>query len=211
LGKNWPTKGEQKLKIMKLKQTIVLMAAVALLSSCEPKEVLVSTFTPNTPDTTYISGMNMRLVLNGNAVNYTSQGYGISCTDTSGQTTWAAITGNGVVFDPATNSYSTAPNDTSLVLVFFSQNFGIGSYSIARFEDAVCILDAPGALFKQYDPTQLAINITRLTTDSIFGDYSGALREISGFTVDPQGNLVPTYTGVVDSVSTVFGVKRNPC
>jgi hypothetical protein len=196
---------------MKIKQTIVLLAAIALLASCEPEPLMVSTFKPNTPDTTYVSGMNMRLVLNGNAVNYSSQGYGISCTDTSGETFWAAITGNGVLFDPATRTYSTAPNDTSLVLVFNSQNFGIGSYTIARFEDALCLLDAPGALFKQYDPTQLAINITRLTTDSIFGDYSGALREISGFTVDPQGNLVPTYTGVIDSVSTVFGVKRNPC
>lgn len=190
---------------------MILMAAVALLTSCEPEEVMVNTFTPNTPDTTFVSGMNMRLVLNGNAINYTSQGLGISCTDTSGETVWAAITGNGVQFDPATNTYSTAPNDTSLVLVFFSSNFGIGAYTIANFEDGICLLDAPGALFRQYDPTTLAINITRLTTDSIFGDYSGALREISGFTVDPQGNLVPTYTGVIDSVSTVFGVKRNPC
>lgn len=197
---------------MNLKTAFLFIATSATLISCKKEEVLVDNFTPNPTDTTFVSGMNMRFVLNGNAFSNTSQGYGISCTDTSGNTTWAAITGNGVIFDPSNNSYSTAPGDTSLGLIFFtSQNFGIGSYSVTNFRDAFCILDIPGALFRQYDPTGLVINITRITTDSIFGSYSGALPEVINITVDPLGNVVPIYSGVIDSVSTIFGVKRNPC
>lgn len=206
-----PNEGELKLKTMNLKTAFVLVAATAALMSCKKDEVLVDSFTPNPVDTTYVSGMSMRLLFNGTAFTYNSQGYGLSCSDTSGETTWAVITGNGVVFDPADNSYSTAPGDTSLVLVFAAQNFGIGSYTISNFEDAFCILDIPGALFRQYDPTGLAIDITRITIDSIFGSYTGALPEVIDFSFDPLGNLVPVYSGVIDSVSTVFGVKRNPC
>jgi hypothetical protein len=196
---------------MNLKTAFLMIVTTAALMSCNKEEVLVDNVTPRPNEPATVSGMNMRLVLNGNVYNNTSQGLGVSCTDSSGETVWAAITGNGVVFDPATNAYSTAANDTSLVLVFTSQNFGIGTYTIARFEDALCLLDAPGALFKQYDPTQLTVNITGITTDSIFGNYSGALPEVIGMNVDPLGNLVPVYSGVVDSVATSFGVKRNPC
>lgn len=182
--------------------------------SCEPQEVFEQQFIPAPKDTAYVSGMNMRLFLNGATVNYSSAGYGIACTDSSGETTWAAITGNAVIFDPATNTYSTAPNDTSLVLVFYSQNMGVGTYTIPSFEDAFCVLDGPdnsNIAFRQYDPSQLVVNITRVTTDSIFGNYSGALPEVIDFTIGPLGNVIPVYSGVIDSVSTVFGVRRNPC
>jgi hypothetical protein len=196
-----------------MKKHIIIAFAVlsTALMSCEPEEVLVDSFTPNPVDTTFFSGMSMRLNFNGSPFTYNSQGYGLLCTDSIGQTSWALITGNGVQFDPLNNDYSTAPGDTSLFLVFNSQAASIGSYSIANFEDAFCLLDAPGNIFRLYDPTQLAINITRITPDSIFGDYSGALLEYISLNIDSLGNVTPVYTGVVDSVSTIFGLKRNPC
>ncbi len=119
-----------------------------------------------------------------------------------------------MTFDPLTNEFTTGPNDTTLVLVFGSQNFTIGTYTVPGFPESFCILDGPdnsNLAFKQYDPGQLQINITRITSDSIFGSYSGALREIIDFSLDSLGNLVPIYSNQIDSVSTQFGVKRDPC
>jgi len=195
---------------MKMKTAFVFMLAAAALMSCKKDEVFTDTFTPKPKDTTFVSGMNMRLNFNGSPFTYNSQGYGLLCSDSLGFS-WAMITGNGVVFDPATNAYSTAPGDTSLFLVFNTTSAAIGSYNISNFQDAFCLLDAPGNVFRLYDPTQLAINITRVTPDSIFGNYSGPLLEYTSFSFDSLGNIIPVYSGLVDSVSTVFGLKRNPC
>ena len=196
---------------MKIKITLAFILLSAALMSCEPEEVLVDSFTPNPKDTTFISGMSMRMNFNGSPFTYNSQGYGLLCPDSLGGSDWALITGNGVVFDPATNAYSTAPGDTTLLLVFNTPTAAIGTYTVSTFENAFCLLDAPGSVFRLYDPTQLTINVSRVTPDSIFGSYTGPLLEFTSFNIDSLGNLIPIYSGVVDSVSTVFGVKRNPC
>ena len=195
---------------MKTSKILAFLAIGALFTSCEPEEVFQQNFTPNTRDTVFVSGSNATFRINGASQVQQSAGFGFSCTDTVG-TTWALATGNGVNWDPITRSLSAGANDTMLALIWNSPTAAIGSYTFASWDDAFCIIDIPGVLFRQYDPSGLTVNIVRITTDSIFGNYSGTLREFSGFTVDPSGNLVPTYTGVVDSVGTVFGVKRNPC
>lgn len=195
---------------MKTSKILAFLAIGALFTSCEPEEVFQQNFTPNTRDTVFVSGSNATFRINGASQVQQSAGFGFSCTDTVG-TTWALATGNGVNWDPITRSLSAGANDTMLALIWNSPTAAIGSYTFASWDDAFCIIDIPGVLFRQYDPSGLTVNIVRITTDSIFGNYSGTLREFSGFTVDPFGNLVPAYTGVVDSVGTVFGVKRNPC
>jgi hypothetical protein len=195
---------------MKTSKILAFLAIGALFTSCEPEEVFQQNFTPNNRDTVFVSGSNATFRINGASQVQQSAGFGFSCTDTVG-TTWALATGNGVNWDPITRSLSAGANDTMLALIWNSPTAAIGSYTFASWDDAFCIIDIPGVLFRQYDPSGLTVNIVRITTDSIFGNYSGTLREFSGFTVDPSGNLVPTYTGVVDSVGTVFGVKRNPC
>lgn len=192
-----------------MKTAFVLMLVAAALMSCKKEEVFMDTFTPKPKDTTFISGANMRFTLNGNAFNNSTQGFGLSCTDTSG-TFWALATGNGVIYDPITRSLSTALNDTTFALIFQSLSSGIGTYTIASPFDAVCFLDAPGQIFRQYDASQLQINISRITADSIFGSYAGALPEMQ-IGVDSLGNLIPIYSGVIDSVNAAFGVRRNPC
>lgn len=195
---------------MNTSKVLAFLAFGALFMSCEPEEVFQQNFTPAPKDTTFVSGSNATFRINGASQVQQSAGFGFSCTDTAGST-WALATGNGVNWDPITRSLSGGANDTMLALIWNSPTPAIGAYTFANWDDAFCIIDIPGVLFRQYDPSGLTVNIVRITTDSIFGDYSGALREFSGFTLDPSGNLVPTYTGVVDSVSTVFGVKRNPC
>lgn len=195
---------------MNISKLLPILAFGALLISCEPEEVFQQNFTSAPKDTTFVSGSNTTFRINGATQIQQSAGFGFFCSDTSGNT-WALATGNGVTWNPATRSLAAGANDTMLALIWNSPSGTIGSYTFASWEDAFCIIDIPGVLFRQYDPSGLTVNIVRVTTDSIFGDYSGALREFSGFTLDPSGNLVPTYTGVVDSVSTVFGVKRNSC
>ncbi len=195
---------------MKFKQTLVYLSMIVSFCSCEPEEVFQQNFTPAPKDTTFISGSNTTFRINGATQIQQSAGFGFSCSDTSG-ITWALATGNGVTWDPATRVLAAGANDTMFGLVWESTASILSTYTFSSWNAAICFIDIPGVLFRQYDPSGLTVNIVRITTDSIFGDYSGALREFSGFTLDPFGNLVPTYTGVVDSVSTVFGVKRNPC
>jgi hypothetical protein len=195
---------------MKTSKILALLAIGALFTSCEPEEVFQQNFTPNTRDTVFVSGSNATFRINGTSQVQQSAGFGFSCTDTMGNT-WALATGNNVNWDPITRSLSAGTNDTMLALIWESPTAAIGTYTFANWDDAFCLIDIPGVLFRQYDASGITVNIVRITTDSIFGDYAGALREFSGFTLDPFGNLVPTYTGIVDSVSTVFGVKRNSC
>lgn len=196
---------------MYLKKVVGMLAVAAAFMSCENENLQPNpTPTPNANNPVRTSGSTATFRINGASQIQQSAGFGFSCTDTSGSY-WALATGNGVTWDATTRSLSAGANDTMLALVWESPVAAIGTYTFANWDDAFCFIDIPGVMFRQYDPTGLTVNIVQITTDSIFGNYSGALREFMGFTVDPSGNLVPTYTGVVDSVSTVFGVKRNPC
>jgi hypothetical protein len=195
---------------MNISKLLPILAFGALIISCEPEEVFQQNFTSAPKDTTFVSGSNATFRINGATQIQQSAGFGFFCSDTSGNT-WALATGNGVTWDPATRTLTAGANDTMLGLVWESSSSALGTFTFSSWQDAVCFIDIPGVLFRQYDPAGLTVNIVRITPDSIFGDYSGGLREFSGFQLDSSGNVVPTYTGVVDSVSTVFGVKRNSC
>ena len=197
---------------MNLKKVVGMLAVAAAFMSCEKESTLQPnpTPTPNPNNPTVTSGSTATFRINGTSKVQQSAGFGFACSDTSGNT-WALATGNGVIWNPATRSLRAGANDTMFALVWPSPTAAIGSYTFANWDDAVCLIDIPGVMFRQYDATGLTVNITRVTTDSIFGNYGGALREFNNLQLDPAGNLVPVYTGVVDSVSTVFGVKRNPC
>lgn len=197
---------------MNLKKVVGMLAVAAAFMSCEKENTLQPnpSTNPNPNNPTFTSGSTATFRINGASQIQQSAGFGLLCTDTSGSY-WGLATGNGVTWDPATRSLSAGANDTMFALVWPSPTAAVGSYTFTNWDDAVCLIDIPGIMFRQYDATGLTVNITRITTDSIFGNYSGALREFNNFQLDPAGNLVPVYTGVVDSVSTVFGVKRNPC
>jgi hypothetical protein len=195
---------------MNLKKVVGMLAVAAAFMSCEKENAVQPNPTPNPNNPTFTSGSTATFRINGATQVQQSAGFGFSCSDTSG-TTWALATGNNVSWDPNTRTLAAGPNDTMLALIWKTPTASIGSYTIASQEDAFCFIDIPGTMFRQYDATGITINIVRLTTDSIFGDYSGTLRVISGFQLDPSGNLVPIFSGAVDTVSTTFGVKRNPC
>ncbi len=197
---------------MNLKKVVGMLAVAAAFMSCEKENALQPnpTLNPTANNPVRTSGSTATFRINGASQIQQSAGFGFACTDTSG-TYWALATGNGVTWDAVTRSLSAGSNDTMFALVWQSPAAAIGTYTFANWDDAFCLIDIPGVMFRQYDPTGLTVNIVQITTDSIFGNYSGALREFIGLQLDPSGNLVPTYSGVVDSVSTVFGVRRNPC
>lgn len=195
---------------MRTSKILAFLAIGALFTSCEPEEVFQQNFTPNTRDTVYASGANTTFRINGASQVQQSAGFGLSCSDTA-ISFWALATGNDVSWNPTTRTLTAGPNDTMLALIWNSPSPVVGTYTFANWEEAFCFIEIPGNLFRQYDATGLTVNIVRITPDSIFGNYNGSLREYAGFQLDPSGNLVPTYTGVVDSVSTVFGVKRANC
>lgn len=197
-----------------MKKNIVfgMLALGAIFMSCEPQEVFDQQFTQAPKDTVYTSGSRANFRLNGvNAVQQ-SAGFGLSCFDsTTNGSFWALATGNNVNFDPTTRTLTAGANDTMFALIWNSASAGVGTYTFSQPFDAVCFIDAPGQFFRQYDARQLTVTVVNVTPDSIFGSYSGALREFQGFTVDPQGNIIFNYTGLVDSVNAVFGVQRASC
>lgn len=196
---------------MKISTAFALVCLSITIMSCEPETPLVDSFPPNPIDSTFISGVSMRFTLNGTSFNSSTQGLGYSCTDTTGITSWGLATGNGLIYDPLTGEWSTGINDTTFLLMFDSPNFGVGPYVIAGPFEVFCWLDVPQMqTIRQYDASQLQVFISRITVDSIFGSYAGPLREME-LGLDSLGQLVPIYSGVIDSVSAVFGVIRNPC
>ncbi len=196
---------------MYLKKVVGMLAVAVAFMSCENENLQPNpTPIPNANNPVRTSGSTATFRINGITQTHQSAGFGFSCSDTS-STTWALATGNSISWNPSTRTLAAGPNDTMLALIWETPTASVGTYTIANQEDAFCFLDVPGNMFRQYDATGLTINIVRITTDSIFGDYSGALRVISGFQLDPSGNLVPVFSGAIDSVSTSFGVKRNPC
>lgn len=197
-----------------MKYLLTLAAATALLFSCEPIEIDDTHFDDNGNDTTYTPGFKMSMKTNGTIINYNSQGVGVSCTDTTfGNTFWGLATGNSVVYDPLTGTvYTASPNDTMMVLLWVSQTSGVGSFTTGGMNSMMpgsCFMQTPTS-FTEYDPTQLQINITKLTADSIYGNYSGALNEII-WVVDSTGNHIPMPTGQIDTVAATFSVLRTPC
>ena len=198
---------------MKYTKILSLVAFAAAIVSCEPTEIDDTDFHPNDNDTTTTFGFKMSMKTNGTTTTYNSQGVGVSCTDSVFGTFWGLATGDSLYYDPTTGHIQTSnPNDTMLVVIWESQNSGTGTYvpsSLNSMFPGYCVMQTPTS-FVEYDASQLQINITKLTTDSIYGNYNGALNEII-WQMDSAGNHVPVPTGQVDTVNATFGVLRAPC
>lgn len=198
---------------MKYMKPLYLFAFAAAMVSCEPTELDDTVFHPDDSDTTTTVGFKMSMKTNGTTTTYNSQGVGVSCTDSAFGTIWGLATGDSVYYDPIAGHIQTAnPNDTMLVVIWESQNSGTGTFvpsGLNSMFPGFCIMQTPTSLV-EYDASQLQINITKLTTDSIYGNYNGALQRVI-WQVDASGNHVPVPTGQVDSVNATFGVLRGPC
>ena len=208
---DWAIGCESK-SIQKMKKNIVfgMLALGAFLMSCEPQEVFDQQFTQAPKDTVYTSGSRANFRLNGVSAVQQSAGFGLACFDTLGSF-WALATGNTVGFDPATRSLTVGANDTMFALFWDASTTAVGTYTFTQPLEAFCFIQSPGRFARQYDPRQITVNIVNITPDSIFGNYSGALREFDGIITDSLGNVSFSYTGLVDSVNAVFGVKRYSC
>jgi hypothetical protein len=194
----------------KMKNVSLFAAALVLLASCEPAENFTDHFDPNPTDTVYTKGANLSFKTGGVTALYSSRGAGIQCLDTATLLThWAVATGNNLTYDPVWDAWEGGPNDTVVIVAWESVAGGTGTYNFTSPFDAVCYVSTP-FWFRTYDPSLLTVNITRTTADSIFGTYSGAIQEIE-FQIDPSGNPIFAYTGVIDTVSAVFGVVKGAC
>lgn len=193
-----------------MKNVSLFTAALVLLASCEPAEVITDHFDPNPTDTVYTKGANLSFKTGGVTALYASRGAGIQCLDTATFLThWAVATGNNLTYDPVGDYWEGGPNDTVVLISWESVNGGTGTFNFSGPFEAACFISTP-FWFRTYDASLLTVNITKTTADSIFGNYSGALQEIE-LQFDPSGNPFFAYTGVIDSVSAVFGVVKDAC
>lgn len=200
---------EPKFNIM-LKHLFLSASVMALLASCEPVEIIIDDYDRNPLDTTFSSGSTLVFKSNGTTSVYQSIGMGSSCYDTATSlTSWALFTGNNITFDPAAQAWGSGPNDTVFALIWQSVNGGVGSYTIPGPTNAQCFMQTPTS-FRWYDASLLNVSVTKMTTDSIYGFYSGPLLEVT-MQIDPMGNLSYLPTGLVDTVSATFGVYKPSC
>ncbi len=196
----------------------IILAAVSLavaLISCEKVPLKSEVFVPNVPDTTQVSGAKMSFSINGAAsFSYFSKGFGSLCPNTvmPGTFVWILATGNNLQYDPVTQDFDLDINDTTFALAWIANVSSPGIYSVPNpLTEADCFMVTP-SFIRFYDPSQITVNIASVTTDSIFGTYSGSLPELIDVQFDPTtGAPIPFYSGVVDSVATTFKVQRNPC
>lgn len=197
---------------MKLVPFFALLGLSAFVMSCEPIDVDDTNFNPDPNDTTYTAGFSVSMKTASGITSFNSRGVGFMCADTMG-TFWGLATGDSVQYDPMMQAiYSTSATDTVLGLMFQSVTSGVGVYTPVATPfgpSALCFMETPSS-FTEYDASLLTVNITKVTTDSIYGMYFGPLQEMT-WVIDSTGNFVPNYTGTVDTVTASFGVLRAPC
>ena len=191
---------------MNLTKIIGIVALVTVIISCEPTEIDITEFVPNDTDT-ISAGFEVSLSINGMTTTFNSHGMGVSCSD-SNMTFWGLASGNSVYYDPLANNFQTTdPNDTMLVVIWNSTNSGTGTYvplGLNSMNPEFSVLQTPNSSVT-YDASQLQIQITKVTPDSIYGSYNGSLNKVI------FQNGIPFPTGQVDMVNATFAVMRTPC
>ncbi|MDB2473639.1 hypothetical protein N9W70_04225 [Schleiferiaceae bacterium] len=191
---------------MNLTKIIGIVALVTVIISCEPTEIDITEFVPNDTDT-ISTGFEVSLSINGMTTTFNSHGMGVSCSD-SNMTFWGLASGNSVYYDPLVSNFQTTdPNDTMLVVIWNSTNSGTGTYvplGLNSMNPEFSVLQTPNSSVT-YDASQLQIQITKVTTDSIYGSYNGSLNKVI------FQNGIPFPTGQVDMVNATFAVMRMPC
>jgi len=191
---------------MNLTKILGIVALVTVLISCEPTEIDITEFVPNDADT-ISARFEVSMSINGMTTTFNSHGMGVSCSD-SNMTFWGLATGNSVYYNPlASNFQTTDPNDTMLVVIWNSTNSGTGTYvplGLNSMNPEFSVLQTPNSSVT-YDASQLQIQITKVTPDSIYGSYNGSLNKVI------FQNGIPLPTGQVDTVNATFAVMRMPC
>ena len=191
---------------MNLTKILGIVAFVTVLISCEPTEIDITEFVPNDTDT-ISTGFEVSLSINGMTTTFNSHGMGVSCSD-SNMTFWGLASGNSVYYDPLVSNFQTTdPNDTMLVVIWNSTNSGTGTYvplGLNSMNPEFSVLQTPNSSVT-YDASQLQIQITKVTPDSIYGSYNGSLNKVI------FQNGIPLPTGQVDTVNATFAVMRMPC
>ena len=191
---------------MNLTKIIGIVALVTVIISCEPTEIDITEFVPNDTDT-ISAGFEVSLSINGMTTTFNSHGMGVSCSD-SNMTFWGLASGNSVYYDPLVSNFQTTdPNDTMLVVIWNSTNSGTGTYvplGLNSMNPEFSVLQTPNSSVT-YDASQLQIQITKVTPDSIYGSYNGSLNKVI------FQNGIPFPTGQVDMVNATFAVMRTPC
>lgn len=191
---------------MNLTKIIGIVALVTVIISCEPTEIDITEFVPNDTDT-ISTGFEVSLSINGMTTTFNSHGMGVSCSD-SNMTFWGLASGNSVYYDPLVSNFQTTdPNDTMLVVIWNSTNSGTGTYvplGLNSMNPEFSVLQTLNSSVT-YDASQLQIQITKVTPDSIYGSYNGSLNKVI------FQNGIPFPTGQVDMVNATFAVMRMPC
>lgn len=191
---------------MNLTKIIGIVALVTVIISCEPTAFDITEFVPNDTDT-ISTGFEVSLSINGMTTTFNSHGMGVSCSD-SNMTFWGLASGNSVYYDPLVSNFQTTdPNDTMLVVIWSSTNSGTGTYvplGLNSMNPEFSVLQTPNSSVT-YDASQLQIQITKVTPDSIYGSYNGSLNKVI------FQNGIPFPTGQVDMVNATFAVMRMPC
>lgn len=175
-----------------------------LLIACEPDVLDDTSFDPDPVDTTF-GGYSITMKSNGVTSTYNSRGYGFIDT-VPGLTVWGIASGDSLQFDPATQSlYTTSMNDTLLFLQWTTPSPVPGSYALTS-QDLGFYLDFTTTKF--YDLSQLVMNVTSITADSIFGNYQGNLIEVYEQYDSTSQSWVMVPTGNIDVVSATYGIER---
>tara|TARA_B100001059_G_scaffold36954_1_gene29932 strand:+ start:4030 stop:4605 length:576 start_codon:yes stop_codon:yes gene_type:complete len=191
---------------MNLIKVLGIVALVSIIISCEPTEIYNTEFVPNEADT-ISAGFKVSMSINGMTTSFNSHGMGVSCSD-SNMTFWGLATGNSVYYDSLVSNFQTTdPNDTMLAVIWNSTNSGTGTYAplgLNSMNPEFSILQTPNS-FVTYDASQLQIQITKVTPDSIYGSYNGSLNKVI------FQNGIPYPTGQVDTLNATFAVMRMPC
>lgn len=194
-----------------MKKLLSLIALTSLVFSCEPIEIDDNQFDPNDGDTTTVAGMSITMTTANKTFVQNSIGVGFSCADSAGTIWWGLATGDSVFYDPMANAMGSGMQDSTLLLMWYSSSSGPGTYTMTNSIGfpARCSFITPTS-YTDYDASGVTVNITKLTNDSIVGNYGGQLLEII-LQLDSLGNLVPIYTGQIDTVQASFSVFRAPC
>jgi hypothetical protein len=194
---------------MKTKYFLASLTIDLVVVGCEPTEIDQTDFDPNSGDTTQTGGISFKMNSNGQSWTYNSTGLGIFC-DSVGIglpfSIWGVATGDSVYYNPANDSLITGQNDTVFYLAWLSTIDTVGTYSLSN--PAVFAIDCrfeTSNYSQEYDASQLMVDISKVTTDSIYGTYSGPIEEVI------LQNMNYINTGVFDTVNASFVVYRVPC
>ncbi len=196
-----------------MKKLLLLSAGLAMVFASCKKEVFDQVNSTTKPVTTQNGGMKVTMKTSSGTATSVSNGVGFAC-DYSDPvlgsiTSYGIATGNSVVYDPNNQIiYSTDPADQPL-LISWTDSLNAGP-TVGAFQGDVITGEFNG-IPVYADGSDVVINVTGFTTDSLFGNFAGPIEELL-ISFDTVNNVpVFTPTGNFDTISGVFAVELAPC